>query len=185
MARTRLETGPRRAERRRQACRLLVHGVVEEIPEGRDDALIGRAVVVRPEDGNEVGVAPEGFAQAPERVSVHDHVGVDEDKHVTCRSARAVVACARRPGAARAVDDDDLFRRLIGTADCGQARGESARLVRRRDNCRQARHRRIVRPPGPVPAGPLPGSARRNQRTSQLRLFHTRRTGRASSHQPA
>jgi hypothetical protein len=131
------QSGP---ERRRLACPLLVHVMVEEVSELRDDAWIRRPVVVGPEERRQLPIGRERLADAHERVPMRQHVGVDEDDDVPRRVADAGIA-----GGSRAVpvrDDDDLLGRLLRGGDGLETRDEGRRVVRRRYDGRQRRHRR-------------------------------------------
>ena len=88
------EPGP---ERRRLAGALLVDVVVQEVPKLRDDARIGRHVVVGAEDRRQRRIRLERRADAGERVGVREHVRVDEDDDVTGRVLDARRS-ARPPG---------------------------------------------------------------------------------------
>ena len=128
-------------ERLRRPGALLVHVVVEEVPEARHEPGIGRVVVVGAEERVEAGVGGEGRAHAREGVPVRFHVGVDEDEEVASRAADALVPGGGRAGCVQGVDHDYLLRRLLGGPDRSQAARERRRSFGRRDDRREPSHR--------------------------------------------
>ena len=130
----RTEAGP---ERLRGAGELQVHVVVEKVPEARDEPGVGRVAVVGAEKRVEARVGGERGAQALECVAVRLDVGVDKDEHVAGRAARALVPRGRRARSVGLVHHDDLFRRVVGDGDRGEAARERGRRVGRGDDRRE------------------------------------------------
>ena len=133
------EPGP---ERRRTPGALLVDVVMEQVAEGGDGARVGRAIVVRAEERTERRIVLEGPPDPDEGVVMREHVRVDEDEHVACRSDGAAVPGVRR--AASFLDDDHLVGRLGRAPDRLQACREGRRRVRGRHDRAQARHAAIL-----------------------------------------
>src|SRR6266508_1053237 len=133
-----------RPEGRRRPGRARVHVMVQEVAEGRDDAVGGRCVVVGAEEGGQLRVGVEGRADPAERVRVDEYVGVDEDEHVAGRVPCADVASSAGTDERRVVDDEELLRRLLRSADRLRARVQRGRSVRRRDDRADPDHPRIL-----------------------------------------
>ena len=134
-----------------------MHGVVEEVAEARDETLCLDTVVVRAEDGNELGVGERG-AYAPERSGVDDDVGVDENEHVAGGPRRPVVAGLRRPGQGRLSYRDHLVGRKLRARDRLETPVERRRVVGGRDDRGQSHVRYTLR--GVLPRAPARGEAR-------------------------
>ena len=127
-----------RPERRRRTRGLLVHVMVQEVAKARNDARRLGRVVVRAEDGDQLR-GLERAADPLERIGVRQHVGVDEDEHVTSCAVRTVVAGGRWPRELALVDDDDFLRRVVRLANRLQAPRERVWAIGGGDDGRQRR----------------------------------------------
>jgi hypothetical protein len=135
------ETGP---ERRRGTGALVVDVMVEEVAEVGDDPTPAGVVVVRSEDGGELGVVLERLADSREDVVVHLDVGVDEDDDVRRRLPCAEIPRGGRTEMSRLVDDDHLLGSRRGAVDRRHDALERRAPVGRRDDDAQGDHVRSL-----------------------------------------
>ena len=135
------ETGP---ERRRDTRALMVDVMVEQVAEVGDDAPPAGVVVVRSEDGSELGIVLERLPDPRERVGVHLDVGIDEDDDVRRRLPCAEVARGSRTEISRLVDDDHLLGSRGSTVDRRHDALERRAPVGRRNDDAQRDHVRSL-----------------------------------------
>ena len=131
LAANRPQPGP---ERLRGTGRLMVHVVMEQVPETRDGTRGAGLVIVGAEHPLQRRVALEGGADPSQGVVVHDDVGVDEDEDLGVALARSGVSGGRRPRIRRIGHRDHLVGRLGASADRVQALRQRRRAVGGRDD---------------------------------------------------
>ena len=144
-----------RPERRRFGISLLVHEMVEKVPELRNQPRSARRGVVRAEHRGDFGPVLQEPGDPPDRVRRRDDVRIDEQENVSGRVARSEVARGSRTGVAfqaeepdgetrhdrggvvgrAVVDDEDLDGRSGGGSQGAQALFEPGGIVvHRNDN---------------------------------------------------